>query len=158
MKQSPSYHVMFATLADAAAISQLICSNTDQVTANAYSDAQKEAWKKANTPASIRKQMELRQILCCSEESVLVGVIGLKDQEVVGLYVHPDHLRKGIGQYLLVQLEEYARDTGLLDLFLFATPAGYPFYLRNGYQPIEEEDVIVNEVVFRETKMHKRLI
>lgn len=158
MKTFHQFRVQVASADDAAAISQLICENTDRVEGNAYSARQKQAWKASNTPSAIRQQLNERQVFCCWEEKELVGVIGLKGQEVVGLYVHPDHLRKGIGQLLLEYLENYARQADRTALYLFATPAGYPFYLRNAYLPIGEEDVIVRGVSFRETKMHKRLI
>lgn len=158
MKQPQPYRFKLATLEDAEAISQLILDNTDQVQANPYTAAQRQAWKAANTAEAIREQLQNRLVFCAWEGSTLLGIIGLKNQEVVGLYVHPAHLRKGIGQFLLVRLEAFAQTQGIEALSLFATPAGYPFYLRNGYQPIGEEDVIVRGVVFKETKMHKRLI
>ena len=58
--------------------------------------------------------------------------------EVTAVYVHPDHVRRGVGSALLDRLEAHARDEGLDALSLTASLNAVPFYERAGYEPAEE--------------------
>jgi len=49
------------------------------------------------------------------------------------MYTHPGHIRKGIGQLILVTAENAARDEGFSEIEMAATMAGKPFYLACGY-------------------------
>lgn len=152
-----SYQIKVAQHEDATAISALIRNNTHEVAANGYSEEQKATWIANNTPGQVRQQLASRTIFCCLLDDRIVGVIGLKERMIVGLYVAPDFLGMGIGGYLLQYLEAYAKQTGISKLELYATPAGNPFYLRHGYEPEGVEEVIIDSTVFIETKMYKVL-
>lgn len=152
-----SFAIREATEKDILNISVLIQENTDQVTTNNYSSVQKKVWKIANEPEQIKQQLMERQVFCCFQGEALVGVIGLKETEVVGLYVDHRQLGKGIGKRLLLHLESYAREMGARVLTLSATPAGRPFYEKNGFVSVENVDVIIDNTVFVETLMRKVL-
>lgn len=158
MKNIPSPTIRRAQVSDAEPISQLIAENTQQVAANGYTEAQKEAWILANTPQMVHQQLLERQMFCAIASDTIVGVIGLEGPKVVGLYVHPRALGQGIGRTLLKHLESCAKASGIDELYLYATPAGRPFYRKNGYSVGLQEDVLIDGVVFSETKMHKTLI
>lgn len=143
---------------DASAISRLVHENTDRVVANKYSVAQKEAWKNANQPEQIREQLIVREVFCGFYQTELAGVIGLRGAELLGLYVDYRHLGKGVGKQLLRHLEDHARSKGVKTIRLCATPAGRPFYERNGFVPLLPVEVIVNDVLFIEMEMSKELI
>lgn len=158
MKNNSLLTIRNAELSDAEAISQLITINTLEVVANGYSDAQKQVWIHANTPEEVRQQILNREVFCAVIGERIVGVIGLDGQKVVGLYVAPNDIGQGIGHQLLRYLETYAKASGKEALYLYATPAGLPFYGKNGYSAELLEDVLIDGVVFKETKMHKTLI
>ena len=142
---------------DAKRISYLIQKNTDRVQENNYSPEQMEAWKKANTTGAILEGLKSRLIFCAFQKEQLVGTIGLQGSLIVGLYVAYSKRGKGIGKVLLQHLEEYAKANKLRTLELSATPAGFPFYSKNGY--VREESVVVNinGVDFKETQMSKKI-
>ncbi len=150
-------HIRKATFDDVRRISYLISRNTEKVFENNYSNEQKMAWKKANTPKSIKDSLNKRLIFCAFEQQQLVGTIGLQENEVVGLYVSFSKRGLGIGKALLSFLEAYAFDHKITKLSLTATPSGFPFYLKNGY--ISDESVIIkiNGIDFKEMRMTKKL-
>lgn len=146
-----------ATKADAARISYLIRTNTDKVLSNAYTASQKEVWKAENAPAAIRKQLAQRTVFCAFINNRMVGTIGLEQNTLVGLYVSPAQLGKGIAKALFLHLEGYAKDQQLKNLRLLATPSGKGFYERMGFEMVGERDTIVRGIVFPETEMNKKL-
>lgn len=59
--------------------------------------------------------------------------------EVVAVYVHPAHVREGVGSALLGHLEALARDAGLRALDLTASMNAVEFYERRGYERVRED-------------------
>lgn len=146
-----------AKLSDAQRISYLIRKNADKVLALDYSKVQLIAWKNSNTLKAIANQLKQREIFCAFENDRLVGTIGLRENEVLGLYVSYSRRGKGIGKKLLNHLEEYAKKNGITALKLTSTPSANTFYQRNGYVPQGSVIVNVNGVNFKETKMTKNI-
>ncbi len=146
-----------ATIHDARRISYLIKKNTEKVEENNYSDAQIRAWKQANSPKAITQLLKERTIFCAFQNNKLLGTIGLKGSEVVGVYVSYSKRGQGIGKVLLTYLEEYARSNNIQSLVLTSTISAVKFYKSLGYRA--EETVIVNidGVDFEETSMRKNL-
>lgn len=60
------------------------------------------------------------------------------------LYVHKDHIGKGIGNKLVEQLEAYAKDLGLKEIVTHASITARPFFEKRGYQLIKEQTVARN--------------
>lgn len=57
------------------------------------------------------------------------------------LYVHKDHIGKGIGNQLAEQLEAYAKGLGLKEIVTHASITARPFFEKRGYQLIKEQTV-----------------
>ncbi|SDK85516.1 GNAT family N-acetyltransferase [Natronorubrum texcoconense] len=57
--------------------------------------------------------------------------------EIGAVYVHPDHVREGIGRAILEALESAASDAGLETLVLTASRNAIEFYRRQGYEGVE---------------------
>ena len=53
------------------------------------------------------------------------------------MYTHPNHIRKGVGRYIISLCEEAARSEGFTEMELVATLAGEPLYRACGYAPYE---------------------
>jgi len=146
-----------ATQKDAKRISYLIQKNTENFKGNNYSKKQIKTWKAANTPTAIKHQLNERIIFCAFENKRLVGTIGLKENEVVGLYVSYTKIGKGIGKELLHHLVAYAKKKGIKKLQLTSTPSANSFYQSNGFSPQGSVIVTINGVDFQETKMTKKM-
>ncbi len=146
-----------STEQDLLPISELIKANTESVIENGYSDLQKEIWIKSNTPEKLAIKRRERKIFCGEIANELVGVIGLKKNEVMGLYVNPKKRGLGIGRQLLEHVEEYARTQRIKELTLTSTPSGKGFYEKAGYKSKGAVLVEIEGVAFRETAMKKEI-
>ncbi len=142
---------------DAGRISYLIQKNTENVKENNYSKEQIEIWKKANSIKAIERQLKERTIFCAFIKDKLVGTIGLKSNEVLGLYVSYSKRGKGIGKILLKHLEKYAKENNIKSLHLTSTPSAVSFYTINGYEFQKNTPIIINGITFCESKMTKKL-
>ena len=61
-----------------------------------------------------------------------VGLLG-PDGTIRAVYVHPDHVARGVGSSLLFALEEIARAAGQRVLSLESTATAHDFYRRHGF-------------------------
>ena len=69
------------------------------------------------------------------EAGHVLGFISLLEHEIGGIFVHPDHQRKGIGRGLV----DHARSRrGMLELEVFeANAIGRAFYAKRGFEPVK---------------------
>ncbi len=155
--KNPQILIRRALPNDARKISYLI-HKTTEANPNHYNEEQIWAWKRYNTTAKVRKQIEERYVFCALRDQKLVGTIALAESQVVGLYVSNQHSGKGIGKKLLSHLEAFALSLHLNELELDATPSGRPFYERMGYKAIENITVVILGVEYEETRMLKELL
>ena len=58
--------------------------------------------------------------------------------KIRAMYTHPDHIRKGVGRYLLQIGEEAARAEGFKIMELGATASGILLYEKSGYEVIQD--------------------
>ena len=149
--------IRMATEKEARRISYLIYKSIDHISDKSYTEDQIYIWKKINTPSAIRKSLENRVIFCAFEKNKLVGTIGLKGDEVVGLYTCYWKTRKGIGGRLLKHLEEYARENGLPALKITSVPSAENFYLRKGFKFYQAVVTDLEGIKFDEKEMTKML-
>ena len=61
------------------------------------------------------------------------GMINLESGKVDAIFVHPSHMRTGIGRQVLLHLEKLALDAGLVQLSLDSTLNAAPFYRKHGF-------------------------
>lgn len=146
-----------ANLKDAERISHLISKTTEKVKENNYSKKQITAWKKANTPGEIKKQLKDRIIFCALENKKLLGTIALKKNEILGFYINYAYRGKGTGSKLLNRLEKYAKRKGVKKLILTSTPSACSFYRKKGYKTKGKVVLNIEGADFPETKMEKQL-
>ena len=64
-----------------------------------------------------------------------IGLLG-PDETVRAVYVHPDHVGRGVGSLLLRALEEIARAAGRRLLRLESTATAHDFYRRHGFRDV----------------------
>lgn len=80
-----------------------------------------------------------------------------KDGYLNRLYVHKDHIGKGIGRLLVQELEEYATNLGLKEIVTHASITARPFFEKGGYQLIREQTVERNNQQLTNYLMKKQL-
>jgi GNAT superfamily N-acetyltransferase len=69
--------------------------------------------------------------------------------------VHEGYRGMGIGQRILISLEDCARSSGARSIWLDARESALPFYLKQGYEPIRKSHVLFDSISHFE--MHKVL-
>jgi putative acetyltransferase len=67
----------------------------------------------------------------------IVGDAYFRDNEIYGIYVHPDYVRQKIGTRLLNTLEKEAVARNISKMMVSASITGLPFYEANGYQIVQ---------------------
>lgn len=142
MPQHDDVRVRRTTRDDAVAILPLHVASIRGLGPAAYDERQVEAWAtKDHGPEGYPVEDDRQRMFVAEveeEELAGFGQVNLDDAEVVAVYVHPDHARRGVGSALLDRLEADARDEGIDALSLTASLNAVPFYERAGYEPVEE--------------------
>ena len=71
------------------------------------------------------------------------------------LYCKGDLQRKGYGTKLLNKLEKEAKDEGLTSLTTEASLISYKLFLKNNWEIIRKEKIIIKNIIFERYKMKK---
>lgn len=87
----------------------------------------------------------------------IVGVIGLKGNELRTFFVDPTYQGKGIGRKLYDKLESVASGLGLKYLILEGGPLGQPVYERFGFKKIRIIDKQRVDIHYQDALMRKDL-
>lgn len=87
----------------------------------------------------------------------VVGIIGLKDNELKTFFVDPDYQGKGIGRLLYNKLEQVVRERKIKKLILYGSPLGEPVYLKFGFHKIKTVIDNLEGIEFEDAYMEKEL-
>lgn len=87
----------------------------------------------------------------------VLGIIGLKDNELRTFFVDPDYQGKGIGRMLYNKLEQTARERGITKVVLFGSPLGEPAYIKFGFKKIKTVEKEHEGIKFLDAFMEKTL-
>jgi putative acetyltransferase len=120
---------------DYAAIARLRRQTIRQVNARDYPDEAIRRWSAKESAATLRASADRHRRWVAVERGRIVGFC---EHDLGGalsrLYVHKDHLRKGIGTRLLAVAEDSLRSLGFAHVTLDATVTARDFYVANGYR------------------------
>lgn len=145
--------------ADFPIIKQLFYDTVHAINAHDYSPEQLNAWAPKDDP---RERMKLSL-----EENV--SLIAEIDKKIVGfgiitrhgyidyLFTHKDYQGQGIASALYKNLESHART---LDLTIVSTQASItarPFFAKQGFIVVKEQEVEFRGTIFTSYVMHKEL-
>jgi putative acetyltransferase len=116
-----------------------------------------EAWASREPEDSPLEDEKIRFV--AEEDGEIIGFSDYdrETNELSGLYVKPDHTGEGIGKKLLKKLEEDARRNSLDKLWCKSTFTARDFYLKHGYELIEETNHEMEDVEMTVFKMEKQL-
>jgi putative acetyltransferase len=142
---------------DYAAIARLRRQTIRHVNAPDYPDHVIRRWSAKESAATLRASADRRRRWVAIERSRMIGFCEHDLDGVLSrLYVHKDHLRKGIGSRLLMVAEASLRALGFAEATLDSTVTARDFYAVRGYKPVGRAawQGDRNEPVYR---MRKRL-
>lgn len=146
-----------ANINDASRVSYLIRRNIEKVEDNGFSLAQKKAWSNQNRAPSQKEKIKTIELFCALINNRLVGTIGLDKNMICSMYVSYSKRGQGIGQNLLNYIENHCKKNNINELILTASPNGNGFYLKNGFTPYGDIELVHENIKFMETKMRKTL-
>ena len=131
MSEQPDIHPMCESQAEAA--SALVRAAIRAGFAGHYSAEVVEATAAANTAEFLRGLAPQQTNYVLVEDGAVVGMIGLKKNEVGHLFVHPDHHGRGHGRRLVAFAAEAFRAAGHADMVVFSSLNAEGFYAKCGF-------------------------
>ena len=126
-----------AALEDREAICEIHASSIRGLGSSHYSDDEVDAWAGRKTPSDYDGLISDRHVVVaeCDHSTMGFGTLDITKGEILQLYIHPDHARKGIGSLILDELLSVARVSGLEEVHLNSSLHAKRFYVRAGFQP-----------------------
>lgn len=86
---------------------------------------------------NFKKKVDEIEMFIATKQDEIVGIIGIKGNQLRTYYVHPDHQGKGIGSKLYKKFEETAIEHGVKKIVLEGSPFGQPIYEHFGFIKIK---------------------
>jgi putative acetyltransferase len=144
---------------DTPLIAEIFRASVDELTADDYSDAQRDAWI-----ASVDDEDAFGGRL--GKQLTLLGTMGgspvafasLKGNDVIDmLYVHPAAARQGVGTMLVDALEKLAAARGANRLVAEVSDSAQDFFRCRGFVPQQRNTVTLGGEWLAHTTMEKKL-
>ena len=122
-----------------------------------YSQEQKRAWSsQAWNNSNFDKSIIKGEGWLLSKEGIIIAFATRYPTDRIALfYCKGKFQRKGFGSKLLLKLENDAKEEGLDYLSTEASLISYKLFLKNKWEIIRKEKVIINNIFFERYKMIK---
>ncbi|MBI3619424.1 GNAT family N-acetyltransferase [Candidatus Peregrinibacteria bacterium] len=128
-----------ARLEDSAEIALLRRQTIRHVNANDYPEEVIESWSVKVGAQDFRKSADTCKRWVALEKERIIGFCEHNDAcELSRMYVHKDHLRKGVGSRLLKVAEASLEKQGCAEINIESTVTAKNFYERNGYKVLQK--------------------
>jgi len=154
-----SLTILQASPKDLEDILLLFKETIENVNAKDYSFEQIRAWssgayKKERWQAKIEEQFFLIAVI----ENKIVGFGSMtRDGYLDFLYVSKDHQRLGIAKMIYDQLEGFAKTNHLYQITSDISITAKPFFEKQGFVVVEEQQVLIDGTQLKNLKMEKTL-
>jgi putative acetyltransferase len=145
--------------ADAPLLSEIFRASVEELTAEDYSDAQRDAWAAtADDVAALSARLGAQLTLLGTMGASPVGFISLKGADQIDmLYVHPAAAGHGIGTMLVDALEKLAAARGATRLVADVSDSAEDFFKHRGFVAQRRNTVPLGGEWFANTTMEKKL-
>jgi putative acetyltransferase len=145
--------------ADTALVAEIFRASVDELTADDYSDAQREAWMSAaDDEEALGARLSGQLTLLGLMDGSPVGFASLKAGEDVDmLYVHPVAAGHGVGSLLIEALEKLAIGRGARRLTAEVSDSAQDFFKKRGFVPQQRNTVQLGGEWLANTTMEKKL-
>ena len=143
--------------ADVPLLAEIFRASIDELTADDYSDAQREAWAAAaDDEETFGARLASRLTLIATLDGAPVGFASLEGADHLDmLYVHPAVAGQGIGSMLCDGLEKLAAGRGAKKLVTEASDTAREFFAQRGYVAQRRNTVERGGEWFGNTTMEK---
>ena len=142
---------------DAVELARLHRGTIRNVNGRDYPKKQIRAWTSKVSAKRFRDSAKQNTRLVALEKNQIVGFVDYKNDDLMGLYIHQDHVGKGVGKKLLQRLESDAYKNGLRVLKCVSTITAHKFYEKNGYKTTKKTKFQMGNQKLTVYEMKKRL-
>jgi putative acetyltransferase len=145
--------------ADTPILAAIFVAAIEELTADDYSEAQREAWASAaDDEEQFGKRLGGELTLIATLQNSPVGFASLKGADHIDmLYVHPSVTGQGVASMLCDALEKLAGGRGAKSLTVDASDNAQEFFTKRGYVAKQRNTVTVNGEWLANTTMQKAL-
>ena len=145
------------TIKDQLELKKVYFDSIQSLDGKIYSQEQKRAWSSQawNNPSFNKSIIKGKGWLISQQEIITAFAIRYPNDRIALFYCKGKFQRKGCGSKLLHKLEDEARKECLDSLSTEASLISYKLFLKNDWQIIRKEKVIINNIFFERYKMTK---
>src|SRR6195256_251825 len=145
--------------ADTPVLAAIFVAAIEELAAEDYSEAQREAWASAaDDEDQFGKRLASELTLIATLQNSPVGFASLKGADHIDmLYVHPGATGQGVASMLCDALEKLAGGRGAKSLTVDASDNAEGFFLKRGYVGLQRNTVTLNGEWLANTTMQKTL-
>jgi putative acetyltransferase len=145
--------------ADVPILAAIFIAAVEELTADDYSEAQREAWAAAaDDEEQFGKRLASELTLVATLQNSPVGFASLKGADHIDmLYVHPGAAGQGVASILSDALEKLAGGRGAKSLTVDVSDNAEGFFAKRGYVAKQRNTVTVNGEWLANTTMQKSL-
>jgi putative acetyltransferase len=145
--------------ADVPLLAEIFRASIEELTADDYSDGQREAWASAaDDEEEFGARLAGELTLVATYEGTAVGFASLADNKQIDmLYVHPGAAGQGVGAMLADALERLAAGRGSKELTVEASDTARGFFEHRGYSARTRNTVALGGEWLANTTMSKTL-
>ena len=144
---------------DVPLLAEIFRASIEELTADDYSDGQREAWASAaDDEEEFGARLAGELTLVATYEGAAIGFASLADNTKIDmLYVHPGAAGQGAGAMLADALEKLAAGRGSKELTVEASDTARSFFDRRGYSARTRNTVSLGGEWLANTTMSKSL-
>ena len=144
---------------DVPLLAEIFRASIDELAADDYSDAQREAWAAvADDEAAFGERLAKQLTLIGTMEGSPVGFASLKAPDVIDmLYVHPAAGENGVATMLVNALEKLAAARGAGKLTADVSDSAVEFFSKRGFVPQTRNTRPLGSEWLANTTMEKKL-
>ena len=145
--------------ADTPLLREIFRDSIEELTADDYSDSQREAWAgAADDEAEFGKKLAGELTLVATMEGSPVGFAALEGKDKIDmLYVHPAAAGQGVAAMLADALEKLAGARGAAQLIVDASDSARGFFEKRGYVAQQRNSVSLGDEWLANTTLSKQL-
>lgn len=149
-----------ATLKDIDSLATLVYDTITTVNAAHYDETQIAVWRARGQKREVwvRRIIEQHFLVATLDEQI-VGMSSLMEEGHLDLlYIHREHQRRGIARQLLGAIERIAVAACLPLITADVSLTALPFFERQGFTVVLQQQVLIEGISLPNTRMVKRLI
>ena len=145
------------TIKDQLELKKVYFDSIQSLNENIYSQEQKRAWSSQawNNPNFDKSITQGKGWLLSKQGIIIAFATRYPTDRIALFYCKGKFQRKGHGTKLLKKLEDEAKKEGIDSLSTEASLISYELFLKNQWQIIRKEKIIINNIFFERYKMTK---